>query len=282
MHSPKQIVPSRSITCATIKFSKIGGRHDTLIFHSPLMRLFLSSRTSRAILKALASDPSVSIHSLSCSSSRTLHMPRVCTTPLSMTSLSSSFIWSMIDPLHANLRKRIPSYVTCWTRTNKYPCRYTTWWSTLMAFTYPNPHSCLHFKQDILWHIFQKLWLEWYLTHVTTDEPIHWVRPRFRFCGTSRSNPSFFPQQYSVQIPSCNWRIDVVHDHNAYRTFLSCHQIQSICYKSSYNSLWCYIRHFPVLFWNAQWWDYIHSSKAIDVGPHSEAHPSSLSTYQSS
>jgi hypothetical protein len=29
MHSSKQIIPSRSITCAAIKFSKIGGRHGT-------------------------------------------------------------------------------------------------------------------------------------------------------------------------------------------------------------------------------------------------------------
>jgi hypothetical protein len=45
---PKKIYYMRSI-----KISKIGGRHDTLIFHFPPMRLILSSRTPRAILKAL-------------------------------------------------------------------------------------------------------------------------------------------------------------------------------------------------------------------------------------
>jgi hypothetical protein len=35
MHLMKQIVPNRYITSDAIKFSKIGGRHGTLIFHSP-------------------------------------------------------------------------------------------------------------------------------------------------------------------------------------------------------------------------------------------------------
>jgi hypothetical protein len=35
MPLPRQNIPSRCITCATIKFSKIDGRHGTLIFHSP-------------------------------------------------------------------------------------------------------------------------------------------------------------------------------------------------------------------------------------------------------
>jgi hypothetical protein len=109
MHLPKQIIPSRSITCDVIKFSKIGGRHSTLIFHFPTMRLFLSSRTSRAILKARASGSSIDICSLLRSSSRTIYMPRVCTTALSMVSLFYSFLWSTIFPLHTNLRKCIPS-----------------------------------------------------------------------------------------------------------------------------------------------------------------------------
>jgi hypothetical protein len=121
MHSQNQIVPSRSITCA-IKFSNIGGRHGTLIFNFPPMWLFLSSRTSRAIMEARASGPSVVIRSLSRSSSRTLHIPCVCTTSLSMVSVFSYFGWSTIFSLHANLRKHIPSSVTCCTRTGKYPC----------------------------------------------------------------------------------------------------------------------------------------------------------------
>jgi hypothetical protein len=89
----------------------------------PPMRLFLSSITSRAILNARASGPSVAMRSLLHSSSRTLHTPRACTTTFSMTSLFYSFVWSPISPLHTNLSKRISNYVTCWTRTDNYPCR---------------------------------------------------------------------------------------------------------------------------------------------------------------
>jgi hypothetical protein len=90
------------------------------------MWLFLHRRTSRTILKAHASGPSPAMRSLSRSSSRTLHMSHVCTTAFSMMSLFYSFIWWTISPLHANLRKRAPSSVTCWTRTGKYPCRHMT------------------------------------------------------------------------------------------------------------------------------------------------------------
>jgi hypothetical protein len=91
----------------------------------PPMRLFVSSRTSRVILEARASGQFVAIQSLSRSSSRTLRMLRVCTTALLMMSPSSFFEWSTMFPLRNNLRKRIPSYVTCWTRIGKCPCRDT-------------------------------------------------------------------------------------------------------------------------------------------------------------
>jgi hypothetical protein len=97
-------------------------RHPAIKLPPP-MRFFLCSRTSKAILKAFASGPSVAMRSLSRSSARTLHMPRVCTTAFSVMSLLDSFVWLTISQLHANLRKLIPSYVTCWKRTGKYPCR---------------------------------------------------------------------------------------------------------------------------------------------------------------
>jgi hypothetical protein len=88
----------------------------------PPMWLLFSSITSRSILKARASGPSVVMRSLSHSSSRTLNTIRVCTTAFSMMSLFYSFAWSTIYPLHANLRKCIPSYFTCWTITRRYQC----------------------------------------------------------------------------------------------------------------------------------------------------------------
>jgi hypothetical protein len=52
MHSLKQIVPSRSIICAAIKSSAIGGQNSTLTFPFLLMWWLLSSRTFRVILNA--------------------------------------------------------------------------------------------------------------------------------------------------------------------------------------------------------------------------------------
>jgi hypothetical protein len=85
----------------------------------PLMRFILSSRTPTAILKARASGKFIVIWYLSRSSPRTIRMLRVCTLALLMVSSFFFFEWLTTFPLGANLRKHIPSSVTCWPRTDK-------------------------------------------------------------------------------------------------------------------------------------------------------------------
>jgi hypothetical protein len=100
-------IQSRSIICAVIASSDIGGQNSTLTFPFPPIRLFLSSKISRVILKASASGQFVAIRALSRSTSRTLCMLCVCTTALVMTTLSSYFEWLTIFPLRVDLRKLI-------------------------------------------------------------------------------------------------------------------------------------------------------------------------------